>query len=110
MNYILVPVLAIAIAFGGLKLFGRRKILDKPGNDLKNTRKPVPTMQGIFVYIGFFLAVALLFPQYLHNNLFWGLFLGSLPIVIFELFEELNYIGRIEYKIPTMLRLVGHVV
>jgi len=110
MNYLLVPIVAIAVAFIWLKLFRRWKILDKPGNDLKNTRKPVPTMQGIFVYIGFFLAIALLFPQYLHNNLFWGLFFGSLPIVIFELIEELNYIGKIKFKIPTTLRLIGHII
>ena len=109
MNYLLVPVMAVAIAFIGLKLFRWLKILDKPGNDLKNTRKPVPTIQGIFVYVGFFLTVALLFPQYLHNNLFWGLLFGSLPIVIFELFEELNYIGKISFKIPPSLRLIGHI-
>ena len=51
MNYILVPVIAVAVAFIGLKLFRWLNILDKPGNDLKNTRKPVPTIQGIFVYL-----------------------------------------------------------
>lgn len=110
MNYVLVPVIAVIIAFIGLKLFRWMKILDKPGNDLKNTRKPVPTIQGIFVYLGFFITIALLFPQYLHNNLFWGLLFGSLPIVIFELIEELNYIGKINFRIPTGLRLVGHIV
>jgi len=109
MNYILVPIIAVAVAFIGLTLFRWLKILDKPGNDLKNTRKPVPTMQGIFVYVGFFLAIALLFPWYLHNSLFWGLVFGSLPIVIFELFEELNYLGKISFKIPASLRLVGHI-
>lgn len=109
MNYLLVPIIAVVIAFAGLKLFRWRNILDKPGNDLKNTRKPVPTIQGIFVYLWFFIIVALLFPQYLHNNLFWGLFVGSLPIVVFELFEELNYIGKISFKVPPSLRLVGHV-
>ncbi|MEI8008953.1 MAG: hypothetical protein WCI00_06270 [bacterium] len=43
--YLLVPVIAVAVAFVGLKLFRRLNILDKPGNDLKNTRKPVPTIQ-----------------------------------------------------------------
>lgn len=109
MNYILVPIIAIAVAFIGLRLFRRLKILDKPGNDLKNTRKPVPTIQGIFVYVGFFLSIWLLFPEYLHNNLFWWLILGSLPIVIFELFEELHYIGKIGFRIPPIFRLVGHI-
>ncbi len=109
MNYLLVPIIAVAIAFIGLKLFRWWKVLDKPGNDLKNTRKPVPTIQGIFVYLGFFIIVALLFPEYLHNNLFWGLIVGSLPIVVFELMEELNYIGKISFKVPPSLRLVGHI-
>ena len=110
LNYLLVPIIAVAVAFWGLKLFRWLKILDRPGNDLKNTRKPVPTIQGVFVYLWFFLAVGLLFPQYLHNNLFWGLLIGSLPIVVFELFEELNYIGKISFKVPASLRLVGHVL
>ena len=109
-NYILIPIIAVAVAFAGLKISRWLKILDKPGNDLKNTRKPVPTIQGIFVYVWFFLIVALLFPHYLHNNLFWGLFFGSLPIIIFELFEELNYIGKINFKMPTYLRLIVHVL
>lgn len=71
MNYFLVPIIAVVVAFAGLKLFRWWNVLDKPGNDLKNTRKPVPTIQGIFVYIGFFLIIAILFPQYLHNHLFW---------------------------------------
>jgi len=110
MSYILVPIIAIVFAFVGLKLFRWLNILDKPGNDLKNTRKPVPTIQGIFVYLGFFVSVAILFPDYLHNNLFRGLFLGSLPIVIFELLEELRYIWKINFKIPPIFRLVGHII
>lgn len=109
MNYLLVPVIAAAIAFIGLKLFRWLKVLDKPGNDLKNTRKPVPTIQGVFVYLWFFAIVAILFPQYLQSNLFWWLIIGSLPIVIFELFEELSYLGKISWKIHPALRLIGHV-
>lgn len=110
MKYILVPVIAVAIAFIGLKLSRWLNILDKPGNDLKNTRKPVPTIQWVFIYVGFFVIIAILFPQYLHNNLFWWLIIGSLPIVIFELFEELSYLGKISFKIHPALRLIGHVV
>lgn len=106
MHYILIPVIAIAFARIGLKLFRRLNVLDRPGNDLKNTRKPVPTIQGIFVYIGFFVSIAILFPQYLSNNLFRGLIFGSLPMIIFELFEEFHYIGKINFKIPPMFRLV----
>jgi len=110
MNYFLTPVIAIAIAIIGLILFRKWKILDKPGNDLKNTRKPVPTIQGIFVYIGFFAIVGILFSQYLHNNLFLGLLYGSLPIVIVELIEELSYIDIIKVKIHPLLRLLAHIL
>lgn len=110
MNYLLVPVIAVAFARVGLKLFRWLKILDKPGNDLKNTRKPVPTIQGIFIYVGFFVTVAILFPEYLHSNLFRGLIFGSLPIIIFELLEELHYIGRIHFKVPPIGRLLWHII
>jgi len=95
--------------FVWLFLFKKLHILDKPGNDLKNTRKPVPTIQGIFVYIGFFAIIAILFPQYLHNNLFLGLLCGSLPIVIVELIEELSYIDIIKIKIHPMIRLIADI-
>jgi len=110
MNYFLTPIIAIVIAIIGLVLFKKLKVLDKPGNDLKNTRKPVPTIQGIFVYIGFFAIIAILFPQYLHNNLFLWLLCGSLPIVIVELLEELNYIGITKRKIHPRIRLLAHIL
>ncbi len=110
LDYLLVIVIAITFARIGLKLFRWLKVLDKPGNDLKNTRKPVPTIQGIFVYLGFIVSISVLFPQYLSSNLFRGLIFGSLPIVIFELFEELHYIGKINCKIPPIFRLIGHIV
>jgi UDP-N-acetylmuramyl pentapeptide phosphotransferase/UDP-N-acetylglucosamine-1-phosphate transferase len=50
MHYLLMLLVIILLARGGLKWFKKWNILDKPGNDLKNTRKPVPTLQGIFVY------------------------------------------------------------
>lgn len=109
MTYILTLIIAIIIAIIGLLLFKKLKVLDKPGNDLKNTRKPVPTMQGIFVYIGFFVIIAILFPQYLHNNLFLWLLFWSLPIVIVELIEELSYIDIIKYKIHPRIRLLAHI-
>lgn len=110
MNYILTPIIAIVIASIWLILFKKLHIMDKLGNDLKNTRKPVPTLQGIFVYIAFFAIIAILFPQYLHNNLFLGLLCGSLPIIISEFLEELNYLDFIKTKIHPRIRLLAHVV
>jgi UDP-N-acetylmuramyl pentapeptide phosphotransferase/UDP-N-acetylglucosamine-1-phosphate transferase len=45
MNYILSFVLAAIIAVIGIWSFKKIRLLDKPGTDLKNTRKPVPTIQ-----------------------------------------------------------------
>jgi len=70
MDYTLSLGIAILVSIGGILLFRKLKILDKPGNDLKNTRKPVPTIQGIFVYLGFFAIIAIVFPEYLHNHFF----------------------------------------
>lgn len=109
MQYFLVPVIAIACAWIGLTLFRWLKVLDKPGNDLKNTRKPVPTIQGIFVYLWVIVAVLILFPQYIHSSLFWGLICWSFPIVFLELLEELHYIGKIPFAIHPALRLIGHI-
>ena len=100
---------ALVLAFG-LWIFRKLKVLDKPGNDLKNTRKPVPTMMGIFVYIGFFALVSICFPDALHSNLFRWLCIGSLPIILFEIVEELCYLGKIKIKIPTIFRLLGHIL
>jgi hypothetical protein len=38
------------------------------------------------------------------------LIVWSLPIVIFELFEELHYIGKITFKIPPIWRLLVHII
>ncbi len=110
MNYILAIILSILILFIWLKIFSKFKILDKPGNDLKNTRKPVPTMLGIFVYIWFFAIVFILFPSYFSNNLLLWLFAWSLPIIILETLEEMSYIWKIKFKIHPIIRLLIHIL
>lgn len=110
MQYVWPVLIAAAVAIIWLRSFRKLRILDKPGSDLKNTRKPVPTMQGIFVYIGFFVIIAICFPSIFHNNIFRWLAIGSLPIILFEIIEELRYIGRISWKIPTIFRLLMHIL
>ena len=109
-SYGLAILISLAMAALGLWSFRKLRILDKPGNDLKNTRKPVPTLQGLFVFLGFFVVVAVCFPALFHNPLFWGLFIGSLPIVIFEFLEELRYIGIVSFKVHQLWRLLGHIL
>ncbi|MDR0370056.1 MAG: hypothetical protein LBH96_06255 [Candidatus Peribacteria bacterium] len=43
--------------------------MDKPGADLKGTRKPVPTLQGIFVYVICLVVLALFHPDFFSNAL-----------------------------------------
>lgn len=93
-----------------LFIFKKLKFLDKPGNDLKNTRKPVPTMLWIFVYLWFFIIIYLIFPQYFDNNIVRWLLVWSLPIVILETLEELSYIWKIKFKINPIIRLLIHIL
>lgn len=109
-HYVLPLIIGIVVARLWLLIFRKLRILDKPGNDLKNTRKPVPTMQGIFVYLAFFAIIAICFPVIFRSNIFRWLFVGTLPIIIFEFIEELRYIWKINRKIPTIFRLVWHIL
>lgn len=110
MTYIWIIALSIVILFAWLKTFAKFKILDKPWNDLKNTRKPVPTMLWIFAFLWFFLVVLIIFPNYFSNNLLLGLLAWSLPIIILETLEELSYIWKIKFKIHPIIRLLIHIV
>ncbi len=109
LNYLLIFLLSALIAFWGLKLFKWIKVLDKPGEDQKQKRKPVPTMQGIFAYIGFVALVGIFFPEYFGNQIFRGLMAWTLPIVIVEFLDELKYIGKIKLNIPVYVRLLIHI-
>ena len=109
MQYLLMIIICGIMARGGLALFKHLKILDKPGNDIKNTRKPIPTLQGIFVYLIFIALIAILHPDFLMLPLVQGFLAGGAVIVIIELFAELEYMGRISRKIPPRARLIMHI-
>lgn len=110
MNLLFSLIWAVAVSLFGIRIFRKIWILDKPGNDLKNTRKPVPTILGVFIYLGFFGIVAILFPEYLGNNLFWGLMIWGLPIVVVQLLDELRYIDKIKFSLPSWVRLLSHII
>lgn len=84
-------------------------MLDRPGSDLKNTRKPVPTLQGVFVIFGVLGVVAIFFPEYLTSPLFLGLMIPGVLIGGVELIEELSYLGKLP-KIPPIVRLLVHCI
>lgn len=70
MSYVLSLLIAVAVLLSGVLIFKKMKVMDKPGSDLKNTRKPVPTILGVFVYLGFLAIMGILFPQYYSQPLF----------------------------------------
>ncbi len=110
MNLLFSLIGSVTISLLWIRIFKKIGILDKPGNDLKNTRKPVPTILGVFVYLGFFGIVAVLFPEYLSNRLFWGLIIGWFPIVLVQLLDELRYIDKIKFSLPSWFRLLSHIL
>ena len=94
----------------GIKIFRKLNILDKPWKDLKWTRKPVPTMQWIVVYIIFLIIIALFFPEMRTNRLLLGFLAWGTLIVIVELITELEYIWKIKFKIPAWARFLVHLI
>lgn len=103
---IVVALLAALWLWGFKKL----KILDKPGADLKGTRKPVPTLQGIFVYLICFVVLAIFHPDFFSSPLIQGFLVGGTLIVLVELFAELEYMGRIRWKFPPWFRFLMHII
>ena len=94
----------------GIKIFRKLNILDKPWKDLLWTRKPVPTMQWIVVYIIFLIIISLFFPEMRTDRLLlWFLAWGTL-IVIVEIITELEYIWKIKFKIPAWGRFLVHLI
>ncbi|MDR2540661.1 MAG: hypothetical protein LBD11_02510 [Candidatus Peribacteria bacterium] len=108
MSYLGILLLTLLLAWAGLYLFKKWKILDKPGNDLKNTRKPIPTLQGIFVYLMVLAVLAIFHPDFFLSPLVQGFLVGGTIIVIVELFAELEYMGRIKWKFPPWFRFLMH--
>ncbi|MDR2416435.1 MAG: hypothetical protein LBD75_07780 [Candidatus Peribacteria bacterium] len=110
MHYLLTFLVIVCIAWLGLNCFKRWKILDRPGNDLKNTRKPVPTLQGIFVYVITLIILALFHWELFSSPLIQGFLVGGSLIMVVELFAELEYMGKIKRKIPPRIRFLVHIV
>lgn len=104
--FFFVALLSVLLALAGIALFRYFHLLDKPGNDLKNTRKPVPTLQGIVVYVITVLILAFFYPQLFSSSLGLGFLVGGTLIVLFEILAELEYLGKISRKIPPWSRFL----
>ncbi|NOZ43798.1 MAG: hypothetical protein GXP45_01265 [bacterium] len=84
--------------------------MDKPKADQKKSRAPVATLLGIFLLIGFVLTIAIVFPEYLHNRIFWGLVVAGVIIAIPAIIDELHYLGYSRLDIPPWLRLITQII
>ena len=108
MLYLALFCFVVCFALLWLFLFRKFHLLDKPWSDLKGTRKPVPTMQWIFVYLIFLLAVLFFFHDDFSNSLVQSFLIWGGIIVVVELVTELEYIGKITFKIPPFVRFLFH--
>ncbi|MDR0650062.1 MAG: hypothetical protein LBG59_01285 [Candidatus Peribacteria bacterium] len=77
---------------------------------MKNTRKPVPTLQGIFVYVITLVVLALFHWELFFSPLIQGFLIGGSLIMLVELFAELEYMGKIKWKIPPRFRFLVHMI
>ncbi len=109
MNIILLLLITLVLSWFWWFLFKKFKVLDKPGSDLKNTRKPVPTLQWIFVILIFMVWVLVVYPEYYSNPLFLGLLIPGFLIWVVETIEELSYLWKFP-KIPPFARLIVHLI
>jgi len=109
MNILYLTLITLVVAWLWWFLFKKFKVLDKPWSDLKNTRKPVPTLQGIFVILIFALWVLIVYPEYYSNPLFLWLLIPWVLIWVVETIEELSYLWKFP-KIPPFMRLIVHLI
>jgi UDP-N-acetylmuramyl pentapeptide phosphotransferase/UDP-N-acetylglucosamine-1-phosphate transferase len=109
MNILYLTLITIIAAWLWWFLFKKFNLLDKPWSDLKNTRKPVPTLQGIFVILIFALWVLIVYPEYYSNPLFLWLLIPWVLIWVVETIEELSYLWKFP-KIPPFMRLIVHLI
>jgi UDP-N-acetylmuramyl pentapeptide phosphotransferase/UDP-N-acetylglucosamine-1-phosphate transferase len=65
-------------------------------------------LQGIFVYLATLAVLAVFHWEFFTSPLVQGFLVGGTLIVIVELFAELEYMGRIQRKIPPRFRFLMH--
>jgi len=110
MNYLLIIVISVLCLVMWSLLFKKRKILDKPWIDNRDRKKGVPTMLGIFAYLAFFFIVWFLYPDFFQSQIFWWLMAWSFVIVLFEILDELSYLGKIKFRLSPIIRLCIHIL
>ena len=96
MQYILTIGIIVLCAALGLILSKKIGLLDKPGPDIVPSRKPVPTLQGLWLYIAVLVSLFIAFPDVVvHPYVFWWLIVGWC-FVVFTFVDELLSIRQAE--------------
>ncbi len=88
MAWFRVVLFVVCIACGGLYISRAVGLLDKPGPDIVPPRQPVPTLQGIFLYIAV-LGAVILFPDVANHPATWPLLLGGGAMVLLNFVDEI---------------------
>lgn len=110
MTYIFILIITILCSWAGITFFRKLKILDRPWNDLKNSRFPVPTLQWLVVYVIILVIVGIFYPSFYTSPLIQWFLAGGSLIVLFETITELEYMGRIKLKVPPIARFFVHAI
>jgi UDP-N-acetylmuramyl pentapeptide phosphotransferase/UDP-N-acetylglucosamine-1-phosphate transferase len=105
MQRVIVVGIVLVVAIVSLILSRRRGLLDRPGPDIVPARKPVATMQGIWLFASFVLAVILVFPSYVNNTMLWGLLSWGFLLVLVASWDEWHYLKG-KRDVPAWLRLL----
>jgi len=109
MVWIYIVLLIVVLAWLWLRWFTRLGILDRPWADIVPTRKPVPTMQGLVLYIIFLAVVSIFFPQWWWFPLFQGLLSWITIILAVTTVDEYFYI-RGKKDLPAWIRLLAQIL
>lgn len=80
-------MLMIVVALLWLYCSKKRNWRDRPGHDQERT-KPVPTLQGVFVYIGLIVVLAIVFPSLLTHKETWSFVLGAGCLCVLAVVDE----------------------
>lgn len=111
MNFLLLLFAVEILTLLGFWIFKKLRILDKPWKDVPK-RKSVPTLQGVVLFINFFVLGYLFFPQYFEmswSNPFLWLFLWGGLIAILSLVDEFGRLLHRSFRLSASVRLFGQV-
>lgn len=92
-DFVYIIIIALLVVIGWVFLFMKFNILDKPWPDIIPPRKPVPTLQWIFLYMWVLFSILLVFPDYLQNIEIIVFFLLWFIILIFWVIDEIKWIS-----------------